>query len=59
MFVVGCGGGSVTPPGGDARLWTQGPLPMQDAGPGVDSGPVVPPYAPTALECEGTAPRMP
>jgi hypothetical protein len=30
---------------------------MQDAGPRVDSGPVVPPYAPTALECEGTAPE--
>lgn len=53
MFVAGCGGGSVTPPGGDGGVDTG--LPMQDGGPGVDSGPVVPPYAPLPLECRGDA----
>ena len=52
LGVVGCGGTGETNDGGADD---GGPLPMGDAGPGVDGGPIVPPYVPVPLQCRGTA----
>ena len=54
--LTGCGGGGGTAePGDDAGMMTLDGGPLDDAGPRMDGGPVVPPYAPTPLQCSGTA----